>query len=72
MSYSVANTSTGGIATSSQERETPQSDEPDSLQTPVGHPEGDDDSQDNHCPICLESFQVGDSVSWSRNLTHCR
>ena len=29
-------------------------------------------SDDKNCPICLEEFKVGDEVSWSRNLTHCR
>ncbi len=30
------------------------------------------EGEEQHCSICLESFNVGDSVSWSKNLTHCR
>lgn len=31
----------------------------------------EDEGGEQSCSICLETFQVGDSVSWSRNLTHC-
>lgn len=29
-------------------------------------------NDEKYCSICLEEFKVGDEVSWSRNLTHCR
>eukprot|EP00551_Chaetoceros_affinis_P012836 CAMPEP_0203669000 /NCGR_PEP_ID=MMETSP0090-20130426/5475_1 /ASSEMBLY_ACC=CAM_ASM_001088 /TAXON_ID=426623 /ORGANISM="Chaetoceros affinis, Strain CCMP159" /LENGTH=490 /DNA_ID=CAMNT_0050533571 /DNA_START=61 /DNA_END=1530 /DNA_ORIENTATION=+ len=36
------------------------------------HEEKEDEGEgENQCSICLEAFQVGESVSWSKHLTHC-
>lgn len=37
-----------------------------------GPSESNDCNDDKYCSICLDEFKVGDEVSWSRNLTHCR